>query len=146
MPRMRSYTPMISLCCFLIQYLVENGRLLLTILTPGRISVRRPRTYPISLSFRQRSPPLMRPGSIHPPGASSFMPLSSDAACTVIVRQTSGYTPPIGEEEDSDTSRLRSLEEFFFVLSFVSMIVLHGKERETCVEGRERAWKIQRPA
>ena len=75
------------------------------------------------------------------------MPLSSDAACTVIVRQTSGYTPPIGEEEeDSDTSRLRSLEEFFFVLSFVSMIVLHGKERETCVEGRERAWKIQRPA
>jgi len=24
------------------------------------------------------------------------------------------------------------------------MIVLHGKERETCVEGRERAWKTQK--
>ena len=46
------------------------------------------------------------------------MPLSLDAACTVIVRQISGYTPPIGEEEEEDTSRLRSLEEFslFFPL------------------------------
>jgi len=29
----------------------------------------------------------------------------------------------------------------FFVLSFVSMIVLHGKERETCVEERKGAQK-----
>jgi len=29
----------------------------------------------------------------------------------------------------------------FFVLSFISMIALHGKERETCVEERKGAQK-----
>jgi len=39
------------------------------------------------------------------------MLLGLGAACTVIVRQTSAYTSPIGEE-DSDASRLQNLEEF----------------------------------
>ena len=49
------------------------------------------------------------------------------AACTVIVQQTSGEALAIGEN-DSYASRLRSLEEFFFVLFFVSMIVFHGRK------------------
>jgi len=79
----------------------------------------RPRIYFISLFFRQRSPPLMRSasGSIHPAGAGSFMPPGVGASYVVVVQQTSGEVLAIGEE-NSHTSRLRSLEEFslFFPL------------------------------
>ena len=53
--------------------------------------------------------------------------LSIGKVCTVIVRQTSGEALAIGEN-DSNARRLLSLAEFFFVLSFVSMIVLHGRK------------------
>jgi len=73
------------------------------------------------------------------------MPLGVDASYTVIVQQTSGEVLAIGEE-NSYASRLRSLEEFSLPFPFISMIFLHRKERETCVEERKRAWKIERPA
>ena len=44
-------------------------------------------------------------------------------------------------EENSYASRVRSLEEFPLLFPFVSMLVLHGKERETCVEERKGAQK-----
>jgi len=68
------------------------------------------------------------------------MPLGVGASYTVIVQQTSGEVLAIGEDH-SYASRLRSLEEFSFFFPFVSMIVLHGKERETCVEERKGAQK-----
>jgi len=86
------------------------------------------------------------------------MPLGVGASYTVIVQQTSGEVLAIGEENsyasrllgDHSTSltlapplpnQLRSLEEFSLFFPFVSMIVLHGKERETCVEERKGAQK-----
>jgi len=54
----------------------------------------------------------MRPGSIHPPGAGSFMLPGVGASYVVVVQQTSGEVLAIGEE-NSYTSRLRSLEELY---------------------------------
>jgi len=88
-------------------------------LPPPRALNPRPRTYPTSLSFRQRSPPLLRSasGSIHPAGAGSFMPPGVGASYIVVIQQTSGEVLAIGEE-NSYASRLWSLEEFslFFPL------------------------------
>ena len=75
------------------------------------------------------------------PGSSSLMLLGMfcvGTAYTVIVRQTSGYTPAIGEEE-SDASRLQGLKSFFFVTIvpfFVSIMFVLRKDRGTLHRGK----------
>ena len=91
---------------------------------PRPCLARWPCTYPTPSSFRQRTIRharwidtfIGRKANTRKPLLSSKLDIYGvGAACTLIVRQTSGEAHAIGEY-DSYASRLRSLEEFFFVL------------------------------
>ena len=93
----------------------------------------------------------MRFGSIHLPGASSFMPLGS-SACAPLCSTNPGEVPGIGATPEGRT-RMRvgyGVWRVFFVsciFSFVTMIVLRRKRGNlhgstgVCVGGRRPVWR-----